>query len=388
MGQTITQQVDKWFRVRGLSLLLSGTPLGKRTTERATPALVGWFLLMLVVVVPLQTTISLLISVLLGVAVVVVTWLVANLARRRPLFSRVERIGWFESASFVLAPAVMIWFTIDPKYLAEHSAIEADILHVGFVVANAAVQLLVLLTVLALERLGLISLLAWLARTMMSSLSETGSALTTLLPVSLGLVFFFFLNPGVWGTIGALPVVAYLPVVGLLLALAITFLGAQRYLSLQVLTSFETSQDYRESLAETPLAAAPAPETPITCPLQPMQQFCIRQVAILSQLAVGLVIAAAVFVLFVLIGYLAVDPGTVIAWTRTEPVVLVKYAGLGHDYVLSVQHLKVAGFLATFAAFNYSLASATDARLRQSGNRTATQVIRQACAMRLALLAE
>mgnify|MGYP001040316566 CR=1 FL=1 len=39
----VTETVDGWFRRRGLTPLLSGTPLATSPSERATPALVVWF---------------------------------------------------------------------------------------------------------------------------------------------------------------------------------------------------------------------------------------------------------------------------------------------------------------------------------------------------------
>ena len=129
------------------------------------------------------------------------------------------------------------------------------------------------------------------------------------------------------------------------------------------------------------MAARPA-ETPLTS----RQQTNVRLVAILSQLVVALVVALGTFVLLLAIGYLAVSGATVAAWTREAPKVLVSIGWLGDSYVLTPGHLKVAGFLATFTAFNFSLVSATDARLRQGTKETVASVVRQACALRLALL--
>lgn len=64
----------------------------------------------------------------------------------------------------------------------------------------------------------------------------------------------------------------------------------------------------------------------------------------------------------------------------------MKYVGPTHTDVLTEAHLRVAGFLAAFVAFNCSLASATDGRLRQNSKETASEAIRQASPMRLALL--
>lgn len=378
------QAVQTWFRKRGLSMLLAGTPLAQRTSERAAPALVVCFLLAMASAA-WMTSLDLWLSLSIGLAVVVLTWVASNLIRRRPPFAWVKAIGWLEGASFVVAPAAMVAAAAQVGQL-DMEGIDPDTEKLLYVISFVVIQVLALLTILGLEKLGVVTLASWLSRTLFATFSQTGSALATSLPVSLGVVFFFFLNPGVWGSIGMLTPTPYLALIGLLLLLAGAFLGSQRHLGLDALTSFATQDEFLEALAETPLAATAKVDTPMTCPMGPLQKFYVRQVAVLSQLVVSVIIALAVFALFVVIGYLAVDPGTAAAWTRTAPRALVKFVGPEHTYVITEAHLRVAGFLAAFVAFNYSLASATDGRLRQNSKETASEAIRQASAMRIALL--
>ncbi|MBD2757974.1 hypothetical protein IEE94_00395 [Yimella sp. cx-573] len=54
--------------------------------------------------------------------------------------------------------------------------------------------------------------------------------------------------------------------------------------------------------------------------------------------------------------------------------------------MLSWEHLKVAGFLAIFSGFTFALVSASDARLREAVNDSAGDLVREASAVRLALL--
>ncbi len=192
-----------------------------------------------------------------------------------------------------------------------------------------------------------------------------------------------------WATLGVLPPVAYASVVALLLLLAGLFLGSSRHIDLRSLLHFDGADAVRASLAGTPLAGASyTGEVPVECPLARDQWRSVRLVAILSQLVGAVLVAVAVFGLFLAVGWLAVDGATVQAWTHRALNPLIEYRGLAHAYVLTTAHLKVAGFLATFAAFNFSLASATDARLRQDTRDTVTGVVRQAAALRLVLLGD
>ncbi len=378
-------EVARWFDRRGLTLLLSGTPYARSTSERATPVLIGWFLLVMLVGLPLSTTLSWWASLGLAVGIVLVTWLASNLARRRPPFGPIQRIGWLESAAFVLGPPLLVMLATSADEFAGEE-VDPQTFKLVTVIVIGVIQVLAVLVILGLERLGLVTLSRWLSRSLGRSLSQTGSTLATSLPVSLGVVFFFFLNPGVWGSIGTLTITPYLAVIAVLLLLAALFIARQQHLGLAELVHFETTEDLRAAMADTPLCDAPTPEVPATCPLTRRQRFYVRQVAMLSQLMVGLIIAGAVFLLFLVIGYLAIDPATAQVWTRSAPHALFTYAGSGHTYLISTAHLRVAGFLAVFVAFNFTLASATDARLRHTAKETAFQVIRQACAMRLTLL--
>jgi hypothetical protein len=62
--------------------------------------------------------------------------------------------------------------------------------------------------------------------------------------------------------------------------------------------------------------------------------------------------------------------------------------GGGVEHMVTWQQLRVAGFLAAFSSFNYMLVAATDGRLRQDAADATTAIVRQACALRLAVLGQ
>lgn len=68
-------EIVRWFDRRGLTLLLAGTPYARSTSERATPVLIGWFLLLMLVALPMATTLAWWAALGMALAIVVVTWL-------------------------------------------------------------------------------------------------------------------------------------------------------------------------------------------------------------------------------------------------------------------------------------------------------------------------
>ena len=368
--------------------MLRDTGVGAGTSVRSVRALLVLLLLMSLVVVPLSTDATLPVALLVNALALLLTWVGGNLARHRPSFAPVRSIGWVEAVAFVVAPTIALVVAPYSDVVVEDITVSAVELRLVAVLVIVSVQLLLLALVLVVVMLGLVSLSAPLARQLLGSLSSSGTALAALL---LGVVFFFFLNPDVWVTIGRLPPTPYTTVIALLLLLAGAFLGSRAQLDIDALSRFESTDDWAQALVDTPLDGAVARhglvlEEPTTCPLGRRQEMAVRLVAVISRLVLAAVIASAVFAFFVVLGYLAVDAETVKGWTRVDPTAVLQVTTSVRAYVLSQEHLRVAGFLATFAAFNYSLASATDDRLRHDAAGAATEMVRQACAARMVLL--
>lgn len=418
--------LERWFHRRGMTSLLSGTPVHRSTSVRAAPALVVLFMIEMAVLLPQYSDeLSLPQGVALTAVVLAATWVGANISRRRRPFAPIERIGRIEGAVFILVPALSALIAVpiqlsrqaaalDTAQAAE-AAFDLSPMATGLLVTGIllVLQTLLLVLVLTIVNLGVLSLVGWLAREVFDTLAESQSALSATLPVLLGVVFFFFFNPGVWVSVGQLDSWAYLVLILLLLALGGLFLGSRQQLDLEPLKRFAGPDELGQALAGTPASAVvmdrgdaervegassaqPVSVTtvsfavpavyPTECPLTPQQELNLRLVGALSRMVVASVGALAVLVFFVVLGWSCVDAEVVSGWTRHPAHVLWEWETRRRTYILSLEHLRVSGFLAAFAAFYYSLASATDARLREGAKGTATVIIRQACAMRLVLV--
>lgn len=378
---------ERWFRSRGLTSLLRGTGEDSSAGVRGAPVLVVLFLLVMLWAVPDLLDISWPVGFLVSVMTILLTWAGANLARRRPMLSRVSRIGSIEALAFVGVPTAVVFLAPRGDTMVEGMVLDADTGRVMAALVAMAIQSLLLLLVLGLLVTGTASLLSLLAREVGGAMSRTSGALAAVIPVMLGFVFFFFLNTGVWGGIATLDGVSFAALVTFLLLLGAGFLGNKRQFDPQPLARFETRDELDQALAATAFGQLASLVTvPAQCPLDRRQRFALRGVFVLSRLVTALVLATSVFAVFVVLGFIVIGPETVQAWTKTAPEVLVSVTVAGHVHVVCWQIIRVAGFLATFSAFNYTLVAATDGRLRQDATDAATHIIRQACALRLALL--
>lgn len=394
---------EEWFLRRGVPSLLDGAEVGTDVRRRIVVPLVIVYLLLVAVTSDPSSLGSELVFAVIGL---MVSWVLANLLRGRRPFRRITEIRPLELVLFVLVPPVLIAALV--LLLGGFSREEQLLSSVG----PLAFQLTALFAVWGLVWSGALSIITWLVRELTGSMGQVGVTIARTLPLLLGVVTFFFLAAEVWQSMGRIRPIAYVAVMLLFIALGGAFLSSRWQLDIDALARFDSREEIAELLAGTSVAlsAPDAPEpTPDTgrpgvpvplegaaplggdrpayeAPLGRRQRFNLRLVVALSKLAVATTVALGVFVFFVALGFLAVDAETAAAWIQAEPHVMWTGDLLGQSFVLTREHLKVAGFLAVFSGFYFSVVSATDAKLREGLRDTAEQAVREACAARVALL--
>ena len=305
---------ERWFRQRGLVTLLDGTGVESTAGVRAAPALVVLFLVIMLWGVPDLLGVPLLPGALIAIGTIVVTWVLANLARRRRPFAPVARIGWIEALAFVGVPSALALFSPRIAFALEDGVPDMPdgMWRAVFALTSAILLFLILAAVYLVVVSGLGSLVSLLVRELLGAVSRTGGTLATVIPVLLGFVFFFFLNPGVWVGIANVDVLSYAALLGFLLTCGGLFVGSQKQFDLAALSTFATTSDLEEALRGTPVEGDPAArlKTPAHCSLRGRQTFNLRLVAVLSRLATASVLAAAVFSVFVILGFIVIGPDT------------------------------------------------------------------------------
>ncbi len=328
-------------------------------------------------------------DVAIGSGVLVATWLISNLVHRQRPLSLPSGLGRFELASFVVGPAIPAILTTEAADVLLMG--DSPFLRIGGAVFVMLVQLCVLVLVWFSVSFGLVSLTVWLLRELAETLSTTGAALARTLPLLLGVVTFFFLTAEVWQSVGLLHWFPFALLVLLFAALGGVFIARGRSLDIGGLATFESRRELESVLEAGGVPVNVATHGlgdlvyPVACRLDRRQRANLVAVAVLSRLVVASVVAVIVGLFFVVFGFLTVNADVVKAWTLQAPREIVSLDVPTRKLMLSWEHLNVAGFLATFSGFYFTIVSATDPSLRSGLRDTAEEGVRTACAARIAL---
>ena len=384
-GGADARRAVRWMRGRGLAVMLDDTEYALRSATRALPSLAAIFLLVMIWELPLLGFTWW--SGAVGAAVVLAAW-AFRAATRGAAIAR-QRAGWLESTLFVVVPP--LFGLVAPMRGTDH--MESAGIPSGHVrewlVAGLAVQQVVLLAlILIVVRFDVFALTRWLVHELTESVSSAGTVLSRVVPLLMVALLVSYYTTELWqsgGRMGTLPFVATIVLFALLGG---AFLARKEDFDPDALSQLDDREALKEALADTPRPdAADEVAVPVRCPLTPRQERHLLIVASSSRLVLATLIGLCALGFFMVLGWLTVDAATVKTWTGAPAQSFLSWDGVGgHRYVLSWEHLRVAGFLAAFSGFYYAVASATDGTMRQGLRDTATDSIRSACALRLTMI--
>ena len=309
------------------------------------------------------------------VAVLVLTWVGANVIRGRPPLQRPTTVGPVELALVVLAPAV-------PSAVFGQWGDAAQTVLQGIVV---------LFAIWALTSYGVVPLLGWAGRRTSSQLPAFLNLIVRALPLLLLFMTFLFVNAEVWEVAGTLTGPIYVAVLAVFFILGNFFLMSRLPALMRAQNSFASWAEIIELVdgsAVVPddfvrrVAGNPADVPAVGRP--PMRQrFNIGLVAVFSQAIQITATALAMFGFFVLFGFLAISADIAAGWTGTTVHVLAEVTVGGRQLVVSEPLLRVSGFLGAFAGMYFTVVLSTDATYREEFAEDIGPELRQALAMRL-----
>lgn len=382
---------NQWFLRRGVPLLVSErvAKAPAQIWRRALPALLVLYAAMLLRGLATKEQ-SVVADIAIGGVVLAITWLVSNLIHRKRPFSLPTELGRFELAAFVVGPTIPSLLTTEAAAL----LLEGDGVAIRIIGALMVMflQVCILAVVWFAVSFGIVSLFIWLFRELAETLGATGAALARTVPLLLGVVTFFFLTAEVWQSIGRLNWFPYALLVLLFTALGGVFINRARHLDIDQLAQFASREELEAVLRSTGLPTTEVAanrlgelEYPAICALGRRQRANLIVVAVLSRLVVATVVAVVVGLFFVVFGFLTVNGDVVKAWTLQDPRTIVSLRVPTRTLTLTWEHLNVAGFLATFSGFYFTIVSATDPTLRAGLRDTAEDGVRAACAARIVL---
>ncbi|MBX7069919.1 MAG: hypothetical protein K1X38_11080 [Microthrixaceae bacterium] len=369
-------ELERWFLGRGIPHFIADYNHSTRVWTRALPFLLVTYLLAAVPVTA-DTWSDGAVEFAATVVCLLVAWVLLNLVRKQPFFSRPTRIGKVELGVYVLGPPLGHVLLGEPTGAAIAFGIQLALLTGAYVVASYA----------------LIPLLGWTLQRSVDSLRVAGTAMARALPLLLLVVTFFFMTAEVWQVFGRLQGVPYGLTLMLFLVSGAAFAANRGRKELDGAANVHDRDEMAELVAGTPAADACrrlsdeafASEPP---PLTGRQRINLLLVIVVNQVLLAVVVATAIGGFFLAFGFLGIGGDVVEAWVLHPPNPLFTWTISSRPLVFSEELIRVSGFLATFSGFYFSVQSTTDPRLREGLDEFAEDNVRQLLAMRQVYLAD
>ena len=364
---------ERWFVRRGVPHLMEDYDAGEDIWTRSLPVLVPLYALRGLYALDLEQSLRFnLVTLVLVAGVLVATWILANVVRGRPPFSWPRQVDPPELAVFVLGPA------IPPLLLGQW----AD------AVKTTLLGLVVLGVVYVATSYGLVPMFRWAGKRALALATSLGSVLSRALPLLLLVITFLFFTSEVWQTIGTLTGLAYLFVLLLFFLIGAGFVVTRLPGDVSAAGTLESWDEVRVLVAGTPADRVALPEhgVPPAPELSRRQYVNVALVGLFARTIQIVAVALAVGTFLVLLGTLAISEETVAAWTTSTPDVLVAWTLAGRELVVTAPLLRVAGFLATFAALTFTVSLVTDPTYRVEFRTDMASEVREVFAVRAAYL--
>ncbi len=306
-----------------------------------------------------------------GFTILVGAWSAVNRLRGRPALARPDRIGPVELAVFVVVPALL------------PAVFGGQVGDAGVVaIANAAL----LGAVYVVTSYGIVPMTRWAGVRLVVQLGDTLKLFTRGLPLLLVAFTFLFINAEVWQVAGRTNPPTLAIVLGLFFVLGAAFLVARLPRQLAPLADFTDGSEIARAIAGTPADGLACPDPEAIPGLSRRQWGNVGMVVVFTQALRVLLAGVLVGGFFMVFGVALMDEATIASWTTADPDVLVVFGLAGREHVLTAELLRVAAFLAGFAALYFTVYLTTDATFREEFFDDIEDEIRQAFAVRAAYL--
>jgi hypothetical protein len=356
MPQAALEDTERWFIDRGVPHFISRYSASRDVFTRALPVLTAIFLLELLGA--LNFTWAAWINVLAaagGFGLLLGIWVLANVLRDRSPLARPSQVGRIELIVFVLAPAAL------PLVFGGQ---------LGSAALTVAGNLTLLGAIYIVTSYGLVPMTRWGVIYVARQLGSLLNLLIRALPFLLLFVTFLFIQTESWQVAGQLPNARFIALSLLFVAVGVLFVVARLPREIGQLAHFDSWVMVRELATGTPAEQLAQTVGEADEPNRPLTRRQWGNVSLVVLVATGVqVVFVSIMIgaFFVLFGMLAVPVSTVATWVGVGPTDLDVIGTLtiaGDRYHLTVELLRVAGFLAAFSGLYFTVYVLTDATYR------------------------
>jgi hypothetical protein len=372
-SEDLHDATERWFVRRGIPHFIHEYNASEDVFTRALPVLSLVFLAEIVVAADTEWGVGQnVLAVLFGIALLAGGYGAVNRMRDRPAFRPPDDVGLVELVAFVLLPALL------PLIIGWR--VKGFFLTVGF-------NLIVLALLYGVILYGLVPMARWAIAESVQQLGGLARLMARSLPLVLVFSMFIFLNAELWQVADDFTGTYFWVSVGVLASVGSLFVLLRLPKEVQALREFDSWQDVCEVLADSPLEPEHAdgltgkPDPP---PLT-RQDWCnVGLVWVFSQAVQILLVSLAVGVFYVVFGVFTVRSSTIEQWTESDISVLWQ---INERLIISLELLKVAGFIAAFSSLQFAVSAVTDDTYRDEFLGELVDDVRESFAVRALYLA-
>ena len=376
---TAVEDTERWFIDRGVPHFISRYSASRDVFTRTLPILTAIFLLELLGALNFEWAVW--VNVLAaagGFGLLLGTWALVNLLRGRPPLVRPGQVGRTELIVFVLAPAVL------PLVFGGQ---------LGSAALTVAGNLTLLGIIYIVTSYGLVPMSRWGVIYVARQLGSLLNLLIRALPLLLLFVTFLFIQVESWEVAGQLPNARFVALALLFVVVGIFFVVARLPREIGQLAQFESWAAVRDLAMGTPAERLAPAVDDADVPDRPLTRRQWGNVSLVVLVATGVQVALVSIMIgafFVLFGMLAVPLATLASWVGVATAdvdVIGTLTIAGDPYRLTVELLRVAGFLAAFSGLYFTVYVLTDATYRSEFFDEVVGEVRVALAARAIYLA-
>ena len=365
---------ERWFVRRGLPHFVYRFRSSRDVWVAVVPVVLLLFVIEIAVLAPNEDypILGSVAAVVAGVAVLVALWAVANRLRGRAWLARPDRIGPVEVVVFVFGPA-LIPLAFGGQWKSA--------------VITAGVNFLVLALAYLERRYAVVSLATWTLRHLGERLRRISGVIIRALPLLLIVVVLVFFTVETWQLARDTRWPVLLIGLSIFVGLAISFAVIRAPEQIGEIEADMDAANVRELVAGTPCAPlAKGRRGTRVPPLSRSERRNVRMVVVVSELTLVAVVSGAMFLFLLVLGLIVLQLSLQGTWIGESPDVLFSFHLFGERLGMTVELIKVAGFVAAFSALQFTVSLLSDRAYQDEFLGDLRDSLRQSLAVRVVYL--
>jgi hypothetical protein len=339
---------ERWFVRRGLPHFVYRFRSSRDVWVAVVPVVLLLFVIEIAVLAPNEDypILGSIAAVVGGVAALLALWAVVNRLRGRHWLARPDRIGPVEVLVFVFGPA-LIPLAFGGQW---RSA-----------VVTAAINLAVLVLAYLERRYAVVSLAVWTLRHLGDRLRTVSGVIVRALPLLLIVVVLIFFTVETWQLAHDLRWPVLLIGLSIFVGLAISFAVIRAPEQIGEVEADVDARHLRELVTGTPAEPLVKSRRGRTAPpLSPSERRNVRMVVVVSELTLVTIVSGAMFLFLIVVGLIVLPLSLQDTWIGAPPTVWFSFDLFGERLGMTVETVKVAGFVAAFAALQFTVSLLSD----------------------------